>query len=145
MTARSIEIITGDSQQIEAFLAQRIYEYNSRATGYFDAQGFFAIDRDASGEIQGGVSGYTWGGCCHVVNLWVTEAQRGCGLGTALLAAAERHAKQQNCRVVFLSSHSFQAPDFYERQGYQRLATVQGDPPHHSNVFLAKQLDPTGS
>jgi len=39
----NIEVRTGDAPQVEAFLAERIYEYNAAATGYHDGESFTAI------------------------------------------------------------------------------------------------------
>ena len=35
---------------------------------------------------------------------------------------------------------SFQAPEFYERHGYRRFGTIDGQPPGTSRVFLTKRL-----
>ena len=140
MTLRAITLRVGEAPEVEAFLAERIYEFNSRATGYFDAASFSATHRDESGAIRAGISGYTWGGSCHVTYLWVDERERGRGLGNALLLAAEQHAKAKRCAVMFLSSHSFQAPGFYERMGYERNAVVHDDPVGHSSVYFVKRL-----
>ena len=39
-----------------------------------------------------------------------------------------------------VSTHSFQAPEFYVRLGYVEVARVDGDPTGHANIFLAKRL-----
>jgi GNAT superfamily N-acetyltransferase len=132
----------GEAPEIEAFLDERIYEHNSNATGYFDGERFCCARRDASGGIRAGVCGYTWGGCCYVSHLWVHESERGQGLGTGLLAAAEQHARKRRCSVVFLATHSFQAPVFYQRMGYVVQAVVEDHPPGHSSMVLAKRLPP---
>lgn len=61
-----VDLRRGDCEDLEAFLAERIYEFNSRTTGYFDGESFGATQRDDSGTIVAGISGYTWGGCCYV-------------------------------------------------------------------------------
>jgi N-acetylglutamate synthase-like GNAT family acetyltransferase len=138
MTARDIAIHTGEVQEFEAFLAQRIYEYNAAATGYHDGELFAAIREGESGNVEAGASGYTWGGCCYVSNLWVSENLRGRGIGSELLQAVESHAREKRCRFVFLSSHSFQAAEFYARRGYRRVAQVDDHPVGHANIFFAK-------
>ena len=130
----------GDAPAIQAFLAERLHEFNAKATGYFDGESFTAVEQDDSGAIQAGIAGYTWGGLCFVSELWVAESRRGQGLGSALLGAAEAHARNRGCALLMLSSHSFQSPGFYERLGFERQAVVQDYPPGHSNVFLAKRL-----
>ena len=136
-----IEIHPGDAPELEAFLVQRVYEYNAAATGYHDGETFTASHRSESGEIEAGTSGYTWGGCCYVANLWVTEALRGKGLGSEMLRAIERYARDKQCRIVFLSTHSFQAPGFYERHGYKPIARIEDHPLGHASNFYAKRLE----
>jgi len=137
----NIEVRTGDAPQVEAFLAERIYEYNAAATGYHDGESFIAICEGESGNIEAGSSGYTWGGCCYVSNLWVSESLRGRGIGIELLRAVERHAEEKRCRLVLLSSHTFQAPEFYVRRGYREVARIQDNPLGHADIILAKRLN----
>ena len=141
MPLSPIVLRIGDAPEIEAYLAERIYEFNSKATGRFDGESFSATRRDESGVIRAGISGYTWGGCCYVSYLWVEERERGNGLGTALLLTAEEHARAKDCVVLFVSSHSFQSPGFYERKGYKLQAVVHDHPVGHTNIFFAKRLE----
>ena len=41
-----IVVRMGDAPEIQAFLADRIYEFNSNATGYFDGESFSCVQRD---------------------------------------------------------------------------------------------------
>ena len=136
-----ITLHTDDAADVEAFLTERIVEFNARATGYFDAASFAATQQDEEGVIRAGLSGYTWGGCCYVSYLWIDERDRGRGLGTALLLAAEEHARTKGCAMMLLSSHSFQAPGFYERLGYERQAVIHDHPVGYTSVFLTKRLN----
>lgn len=136
----SIVVNAGEAPGIEAFLAERIYEYNSKATGYFDGKSFSAARRDESGAIRAGVSGYTWGGCCYVSYLWVSESERGRGVGAALLDAVEGYAESEGCRIVLLATHDFQAPGFYERLGYEKQTVMQDHPVGYANIAFAKRL-----
>ena len=51
----------GECDWADRFLADRIYEFNARATGYSDGESFAAVRRDESETIVAGISGYTWG------------------------------------------------------------------------------------
>jgi hypothetical protein len=42
--------------------------------------------------------------------------------------------------VRLLSSHSFQAPDCYEKLGYVRQASIADHPVGHANIVFAKRL-----
>jgi GNAT superfamily N-acetyltransferase len=142
MTRNRVDIRVGEAPDVQAFLAERIYEFNAKVTGYFDGESFSATQTDEAGVVYAGVCGYTWGGCAYVSYLWVEQAQRGRGVGSALLAAAEEHAKAKGCKVVLLATHSFQAPRFYEERGYKQQAVVADHPPGHASLVLAKALRP---
>ena len=122
------------------FLDDRIYEYNVAATGIDDGRWLGVFARDESGAVVAGLSGTTWGACCKVLDVWVREDLRRRGVGTRLLDAAEAEALRRGCRQVVLSSHSFQAPDFYRRRGFEVFAVVEDDPIGHSEVYLRKRL-----
>jgi GNAT superfamily N-acetyltransferase len=130
----------GDCDSVDRFLAERIYEFNVQATSYSDGESFAAVRRDESGAMVAGVSGFTWGGCCFVSNLWVSEPLRGQGLGRALLLAAEAHARDKGCAIALLSSHSFQAPSFYENMGYVQQASIADYPVGYADLVFAKRL-----
>jgi GNAT superfamily N-acetyltransferase len=136
----TIALRTGEAPAVEAFLAERIYEFNAAATGYHDGEPFTAVHPSGSANPDAGAAGYTWGGCCYVSYLWVSEPHRSKGLGSALLSAIERHAQEKRCSLVLLSSHSFQAPKFYARRGYAQVARVNDHPVGHANLFYAKRL-----
>ncbi|MBS0419555.1 MAG: GNAT family N-acetyltransferase [Proteobacteria bacterium] len=139
-TLDSIHMDSHESAEIEAFLAERVYEYNARATGYFDGKSFSAVQRNRLGEIKAGISGYTWGGCCFISYLWVDELERGRGLGTRLVEATEEYALSAGCRRMLLATHSFQAPAFYERLGYHKEAVIQEHPSGYTSIFFGKNL-----
>src|SRR5262249_13853021 len=74
---------------------------------------------DGSGELAGGLVGHTWTTGLHVTSLWVDGRHRGTGLGSRLLAKAERVAHTDHgCLSARLETWDFQAPEFYKKQGY---------------------------
>ena len=128
------------SQELESFLEERIYEFNSEVTGYLDGRFFGGSIRNSAGEVIAGFTGHTWGGCCELTGVWVGAAYRGQGLGSSLLQSAEGEARRRGCAQVVLTTHSFQAPRFYEINGYERKYTIEGRPKGHSNIIYVKQL-----
>lgn len=125
---------------LDAFLVERVYEFNARVTGYSDARLLGGCVRGEAGEVIGGFNGHTWGGCCVIAHLWVHEAQRGRGLGRELLQAAEAEAARRGCTQVVLSTHSFQAPEFYERLGYEKRAVISDWPKGHAEIVYVKRF-----
>ena len=123
------------------FLDDQIYRYNVARTGIDDGRLLAIIVRDETG-IAAGLHGFTWGRVMEVKSFWVREDLRGRGYGTQLLAAAEQEAMQRGCLQVVLDTHSFQAPEFYRRQGYEVYGILTGYPPGHSKYFMKKALRP---
>ncbi|MFF4547519.1 GNAT family N-acetyltransferase [Streptomyces sp. NPDC001435] len=96
---------------------------------------------DGTGEQAGGLVGHTWTTWLHVTYLWVDERHRGSGLGSRLLAEAERIARQdRGCRSARLETWDFQAPDFYRKQGYEVVCVIPDYPPGITEYTLTKQL-----
>lgn len=129
-----------ECQALGSFLEDRIYEFNVKATGYDDGRLLAGCVRNEAGDVIAGFNGYTWGGCCELSNVWVDERHRGRGLGTSLLRAAEAEAAARGCLRIVLATHSFQAPGFYERMGYQRQYAIEGRPQGVEDVIYAKSL-----
>ena len=129
-----------DRPELEAFLGDRLYEFNSTTTGIFDGKLLNALVEDDAGHIVAALSGHTWGGCCEIGRLWIHESMRGTGLGTAFMQAAEREAIRRGCHQIVLSTHSFQAPRFYEKLGFRRLAAIPNYPQGHEYIMYIKYL-----
>ena len=126
------------------YLEDRLYEFNSAATGITDGQWLAIFVRDDDHRIVAGICGNTWGGCAEIRQFWVEEARRRQGLGTRLLAAAEQEARRRGCRQMLLMTFSFQAPAFYARHGFEVVAVVDDHPRGHKNLLLRKHLGAAG-
>jgi GNAT superfamily N-acetyltransferase len=124
-----------------AYLEDQIYEFNSSVTGITGGEwlAFFVREGD---RILGGICGNTWGGTCEVRQFWVDPSRRGRGLGTRLFMAAEQEARRRGCTQIVLTTFSFQAPEFYERHGFEVLATIGDHPQGHRNLLMRKRLAP---
>ena len=123
-----------------AFLSAQINAYNVATTGLAHGRTVALILRDEDGAIVAGLSGWTWGGCMEVEFLWVRADQRHKGYGSRLLALAEAEAVARGCRQATLSTHDFQAPDFYRRYGYVVCGAVDEYPQGHQKLYLKKTL-----
>jgi len=121
-------------------VAELLYEFSVATTGIADGQEWAAFVRDDLGVLTGAVTGTVWGEAGEVRVLWVREDQRHRGLGTKLLDAAESHVRTRGGRHMYLSTHTFQAVAFYERQGYQRCGAWTPYPRGHGLVFFGKEL-----
>lgn len=127
----------------QEFLEDRLYEFNAAQTGQDDGQLFGFFIRDGQQEIVAGLSGWTWAQACEIRELWVHPSQRGKGYGRHLLEAAEQEAGRRGCKVIFLSSYSFQAPRFYQKHGYELAWQLKDFPPGYQYCFLVKRIGET--
>jgi ribosomal protein S18 acetylase RimI-like enzyme len=121
-------------------LDERLYEFNRAATGIDDGRALGVFVRDHSGNIVGAAAGHTWGGTCELRQVWVAEAQRRAGLGRRLVTAAEAEATRRGCSQLVLMTHSFQAPDFYRKLGFEVISELPDYPRGHAYLLLRKRL-----
>ena len=122
------------------FLEDQINTYNFVTTGITDGRIISFIIRDDRAQIIAGLYGWTWGGTCEVRYLWVREGFRHHGYGKALMEAAECEAALRKCHQIVLDTHSFQAPRFYQRLGFDLIASHPDYPHGHQKHYLRKKL-----
>ena len=129
-----------ECERLGAFLADRLYEFNTKATGFVDGLLLAGCIRNDAGDVIAGFNGHTWGGCCELSHVWVHERYRGQGLGAVLIRSAEAEAVSRGCDQVVLATHSFQAPGFYERMGYHMKYAIEGRPRGFTDIIYVKRL-----
>lgn len=117
--------------------------FNEPYLGKRDSRPLAVIAR-AEGRLIGGLSGVTARGFLAVDLFWVTAGQRGRGLGSRLLQAAEVEARRRGCHAAFLDTFDFQARSFYERHGYRLFGELGGFPGGHRSFYLVKRLEAAG-
>ena len=125
-----------------AELRERVIAFNIAVTGYDDARSLSCFIRDDDGGLVAGLDGFTWGGYAMIEWLWVAESARRRGLGRQLVAAAEGEAVARGCAVVRVNTHTFQAPEFYRKLGYDEIGVAVDAPAQHGEVFFVKRFRP---
>jgi GNAT superfamily N-acetyltransferase len=122
-----------------AALEDRLYEFNAAATGRADGRDLgFVVEEPR--EMVAGAFGYTWAGIAELRYVWVREDRRGQGVGAALMRAAMDEARARGCRFMFLTTHSFQAPGFYVKLGFETVAVIADKPLGHAEHVLRLTL-----
>ena len=71
------------------------------------------------GRLIAGLNGGSAWGWLYISHLWVEAQSRHLGLGAALIAEAEVRARARGMAGAHLTTTSFQARGFYEKQGYK--------------------------
>jgi GNAT superfamily N-acetyltransferase len=103
-----------------AALLERLVSANLARGGPGDYRNIAVILRDPdTGEASSGVWGSILYGWLFIELLYVAEPNRRHGLGSRLLTAVEDAARERGCVGAWLSTYAFQAPGFYEKNGYE--------------------------
>jgi len=100
------------------------------------------IVKNESNKIIAGLLGYVNYYAGFKINiLWVCEDCRGKDIGSKLLKEAENKAKQKGATIAILDTFSFQAEDFYIKNGYTVFGRIEDYPKKNQEfVFLKKKL-----
>ena len=128
-----------DTREI-ASLSNRIDTFNVDETKIYDFKELAIFLRDSTRQLIAGIYAFTWGGCLDIRSLWVREGLRRAGIGSKLLHAVEQEAIRRGCRIATLETHSFQAPGFYHKLGYEEIGVLDGYPIGHKKHYLKKVL-----
>ncbi len=125
----------------EAAIRDGLSGYNFEKAGYRDHRPLaILVNHPDTGEVVGGLVGRTSFGLLYVDRFFLPESLRQRGLGTRIIAAAEEEARRRGCSRAVLTTLSFQAPGFYQRQGWQVLGKIECDPPGHTRFLMTKTL-----
>jgi N-acylglucosamine-6-phosphate 2-epimerase len=128
------------------FMHRQLRAFNDRTSEHhrmIRAAGPAPLDiliRDDAGEILGGLIASTYWGWLDVDTLWVGESLRRQGYGRTLLRMAEAEARARGCSHVMLTTYSFQARGFYEKEGYRVVGELVDYPPGATYYWMRKDL-----
>jgi GNAT superfamily N-acetyltransferase len=121
-------------------LRASLMAWNESQVGPRNTEHFTLSIRGHDDELLGGLIAEMFWNAAYVSVLWVDEAHRGKGYGTALMQRAEEIARARPCDIVFLATITFQAPLFYEKCGYTRLAHLNAAPKGFDRIWFVKSL-----
>ena len=138
------EIVVPDApdDNDRAAVLAALVSYNDKAAGRAAGYQPLAIlikDPDTQATIGGlwGPMAYDW---LFVEYFAIPDRFRAQHLGSKILAQAEEMARSRGCVGVWLDTYSFQAPEFYKKQGYEIFGTIDNYPKSFSRYYLKKLL-----
>ena len=116
-------------------------EFNEQVAGLGDRRALNVIVKAAdSNEVLGGAVGRTSLGLAFLDLFYLPGSLRGSGLGTKILEAFEEEARRRGCGSAVLYTISFQAPGFYEKNGWTSFGEIASEREGISRVFMTKKL-----
>ncbi|MEM5474174.1 GNAT family N-acetyltransferase [Hoeflea sp. AS60] len=107
----------------------------------FDPEPFHLRASDADGQLVGGLAAHKVQGWLFIKLLGIAEGQRGNGIGRTLLSRAESFARREGLVGVYLDTFEFQAPRFYEAQGYTECGRLPASGGAPQRIWFAKTFD----
>lgn len=131
------------NQDAKNYINNGLFNYNS---AHFpeDLKGRYEqiqlVLQDDNGAIRGGLFGEVCWNWLEIHSLFIDEELRKFGYGTKLLLEIEQIAVEKKCDFIKLDTLSFQALDFYEKQGYEVFGTIDNVGRHFQHYYLKKDL-----
>lgn len=124
----------------EKAILDALKAYNNTLLGPTDRRGLFIPLKDADGNTDGGLIGYTGRGWLYVEMLFVPERLRGKGLAGRLLQMAEDEAKARGCTGAYIDTINPEARRAYQRQGYEVFGALDNFFGDFSITWLMKRF-----
>ncbi|BDY04679.1 GNAT family N-acetyltransferase [Ferrimonas sp. YFM] len=134
-----IEVTSDHNAELFDALVDGVRQFNAQHMGDETSKPLMVCAKDKQGRVVGGVAGRTIYRQFLIEVLWVSESCRGTGLGRTLMVQAEEEARRRGCIAAQVDTLQFQAPDFYQKLGFEVIGQVTDVPPSPDRVFLFKR------
>ncbi|CAH2807827.1 MAG: hypothetical protein CPDRYMAC_0283 [uncultured Paraburkholderia sp.] len=137
----SVRLVERPDVRLQALLLERLKCHAAdRGCPYDGCALEVAAIAGANGTVIGGITGSLSYDQLYIDLIHIDEYFRGHGFGERLLRHAEAWAQGKGASHVWLHTYSFQAPAFYLRCGYVKLATIGDAKDPHAMTFLTKRI-----
>ncbi|WP_314584076.1 GNAT family N-acetyltransferase [Paenibacillus terrigena] len=137
-----LTITNASNMNDKAYVRDKMFEFNMMhfpddLKGRYQEVNLFL--KDETGQIYGGIIGEICWNWMEIQYLFVDAAYRGAGYGKKLLAEAEKLAREKQCEFMKLDTLSFQALDFYKKQGFEVYGVIE-NAGRHTHYYLKKEF-----
>jgi GNAT superfamily N-acetyltransferase len=122
----AISISTASNEEVASGgIGSRLRSYNYKHVGEYPPTRYVHLNaRAEDGQVVGGLRSLVFLYWLRIEVLFVDEEQRSLGIGSRLLAEAERLAREMGAKNVALDTFEFQAPHFYAKHGYKESGRI---------------------
>ncbi len=139
----TFETTLNPTEEVLAPIERGLHEFNLSVLGPEVIYNYAKVAITAKGEagqIAGGVIGEFIWGWLHIQTLWVAQEQRGRDIGTELLRRIQQVARERGVHQCTLETTSFQARDFYLKNGFEIVGAVEGKPAGHTWYYMKAEF-----
>lgn len=138
----TIELIENPDQSITQAIESGLDQHSEAFNDSRNAAPFAILMKDENGSIVGGIFAVAFWSGLAIDLFWISEQYRGSGYGGQLLQQAEDEGRKRGANKAFLNTHTFQAPGFYEKRGYELYGELKDFPPGYDRRYYVKTLAP---
>jgi len=127
----------------EKYIRKQLNEYNMSVAPpnqEYINKDLSLVLKDENNSVYGGLIGKIYRACLFIDILWIAESKRGLGYGKNLLEEGEQIAQKEGCSFIHLDTFSFQAPDFYRKNGYEIYGVLDLYSDGVKRFYLKKEL-----
>lgn len=125
---RNYKIKTINVKDNEKNLYRLLDEHQFRKTKRDNFNKDFSYYVEIDGKNVGGITARLWHTEVHISLLALENEFRGIGLAFELMQKVEQDARNNNATIITITTQDFQAPDFYQKCGYEIFATLPDCP-----------------
>ncbi|WP_233569804.1 GNAT family N-acetyltransferase [Falsibacillus albus] len=139
----NIQMVKEVNAKDKGHIHDMLYQFNLKhfpedLRGRYEEINIFLKGDD--GAVLGGILGEICWNWLEIHTLILEEEMRKHGFGTKLLVAIEQVAKEKECNFIKVDTLSFQALDFYQKNGYEVYGTLDGVGRDFQHYYLKKDL-----
>lgn len=135
-----IRIVEQPDNTFWGTVGQGLRDFNTEQAGEDKIKELSVALYSPRDELVGGVIAETYWDWLFINVMWVQKELRGKGYGEQLLKKTEEEAIIRGVKHAYLDTFSFQAPGFYEKNGYAVFGQLHDFPPGHERYFYQKDL-----
>lgn len=139
----SLQITKELNSKNKQYINDELYRYNLK---HFpkDLQGRYEeiclFLKDDNETVRGGILCEICWNWLEIHTFMIDEDIRKSGYGTKLLSELEKIAMEKDCDFVKVDTLSFQALDFYKKNGYQVYGSIDNVGREFKHYYLKKDL-----
>lgn len=139
----SIRIIKELESKDKQYIYDELYKFNLRhfpddLNGRYEEVCLFLKDDD--GTVRGGILSEICWNWLEIHTFMIDEDLRKSGYGTKLITELEKIALEKECDFIKVDTLSFQALDFYKKNGYQVFGSLDNVGREFKHYYLKKDL-----
>jgi len=123
---------------LDQFMSETFYEDHLKKTGQHRKKYYICVKKQ--NEIIAGASGGIFGDSLFISDLIISKNYRNHGLGCEILEEIENHAKENNCKNIWVDTYEYQAPRFYLKNNFVEKGRIENYRGSYARIFFSKEI-----